>query len=123
MLSADNSLECRYLGLGDLNQFRQMPLAENEALIYTIFTRDVPVLMSGFLDCIRSEELREKLAEQFSENDLASIIVAMVRNLPDMRCGYLMSCFTVQSFLQIPQLLLLSLVGNWNSIFNVTNMS
>ena len=85
MLSADNSLECRYLGLGDLNQFRQMPLAENEALIYTTFTRDVPVLISGLLDCIRSEELKERLPEQFSENDLASVIVAMVRNLPDMR--------------------------------------
>ena len=84
MLSADNSLECRYLGCGDLNQFRQMPLAENEALIYTTFTRDVPVLISGFLDCIRSEELKERLPAQFSENDLASTIVAMVRNLPDM---------------------------------------
>lgn len=84
MNSAGNSLECRYLGRGDLNQFRQTPLAENEALIYTTFTSDVPVLIRGFLDCIRSEELREKLPEQFSENDLVSVIVPMVRNLPDM---------------------------------------
>lgn len=84
MMSAGNSLECRYLGRGDLNQFRQMPLAENEALIYTPFTSDVPVLIRGFMDCLRSEELKERLPEQFSENDLASVIVAMVRNLPDM---------------------------------------
>lgn len=84
MMSAGNSLECRYLGRGDLNQFRQTPFADNEALIYTTFTSDVPVLIRGLLDCIRSEELREKLPEQFSENDLASVIVAMVRNLPDM---------------------------------------
>ena len=83
-MTAGNSLECRYLGSGDLNQFRQMPLAENEALIYTTFTGDVPVLIRGFMDCIRSEELKERLPEQFSENDLASVIVAMVRNLPDM---------------------------------------
>lgn len=84
MITAGNSLECRYLGSGDLSQFRQMPLAENEALIYTTFTRDVPVLISGLLDCIRSEELRERLPKQFSENDLASAIVAMVRNFPEM---------------------------------------
>ena len=84
MMSAGNSLECRYLGWGDLNQYRLKPLAENEALIYTTFTRDVPVLISGLLDCIRSEELKERLPAQFSENDLASTIVAMVRNLPDM---------------------------------------
>lgn len=83
MMTAGNSLECRYLGSGDLNQFRQKPLAENEALIYTTFTGDVPVLISGFLDCIRSEELKERLPEQFSENDLVSVIVPMVRNLPD----------------------------------------
>lgn len=85
IMTAGNSLECRYLGCGDLKQFRQMPLAKNEALIYTTFTRDVPVLISGFLDCIRSEELKERLPAQFSENDLVSVIVAMVRNLPEMR--------------------------------------
>lgn len=84
MMTVGNSLECRYLGQGDLNQFRQIPLAENEALIYTTFTRDVPVLISGLLDCIRSEELTERLPEEFSENDLASVIVEMVRTLPDM---------------------------------------
>ena len=82
-MTAGNSLECRYLGSGDLNQFRQMPLAENEALIYTTFTGDVPVLIRGFMDCIRSEELKERLPKRFSENDLASVIVEMVRTLPD----------------------------------------
>ncbi len=83
-MTAGNSLECRYLGQGDLNQFRQMPLAENEALIYTSSIGDSPVLIRGFLDCIRSEELKERLPEEFSENDLASVIVEMVRTLPDM---------------------------------------
>lgn len=84
-MTAGNSLECRYLGQGDLNQFRQMPLAENEALIYTSFTGDVPVLIRGFMNCIRSEELQERLPKRFSENDLASVIVEMVRTLPDMQ--------------------------------------
>ena len=83
-MTAGNSLECRYLGQGDLNQFRQIPLAENEALIYTSPIGDSPVLIHGFLDCIRSEELKERLPKRFSENDLASVIVEMVRTLPDM---------------------------------------
>jgi hypothetical protein len=76
-------LECRYLGWGDFNQFRQMPLADNEALIYTTPIGDAPVLIRGFLDCIRSKELKERLPERFSENDLAAVIVEMVRTLPD----------------------------------------
>ncbi len=83
MMSAGNSLECRYLGWGDLNQFRQIPLAENEALIYTTPAGKVPVLIRGFMDCLRSEELKKRLPEQFSENDLAGSIVALVRNLPN----------------------------------------
>lgn len=83
MMSAGNSLECRYLGWGDLNQFRQIPLAENEALIYTTPVGKVPVLIRGFMDCLRSEELKERLPEQFSENDLAGSIIALVRNLPN----------------------------------------
>lgn len=83
MMSAGNSLECRYLGWGDLNQFRQITLAENEALIYTTPVIKVPVLIHGFMDYLRSEELKKRLPEQFSENDLAGSIVALVRNLPD----------------------------------------
>lgn len=83
MMSAGKSLECRYLGWGDLNQFRQIPLAENEALIYTTPVGKVPGLIRGFMDCLRSEELKERLPEQFSENDLAGSIVALVRNLPN----------------------------------------
>jgi hypothetical protein len=82
-MTADNSLECRYLGWGDSNKFRQMPLADNEALIYTTPIGDAPILVRSFMDCIRSEELKERLPEQFSENDLAAVIVEMVRTLPN----------------------------------------
>jgi len=69
-MTAGNRLECQYLGWGDFNKFRQIPLADNEALIYTTPIGDAPVLVRGFIDCIRSEELKERLPEQFSENDL-----------------------------------------------------
>ena len=82
-MTAGNSLECRYLGWGDLNQFRQMPLAENEALIYTTAIGKVPVLIRGFMDCLRSEKLKQRLPIQFSENDLAESIVALARTLPN----------------------------------------
>jgi hypothetical protein len=82
-MTTGNSLECRYLGWGDFNKFRQMPLGDNEALIYTTPIADVPVLIRGFMDCVRSEELKEKLPERFSENDLAAPIVEMVRTLPN----------------------------------------
>lgn len=78
-----NSLECRYLGWDDFNKFRQMPFADNEALIYTTPIGNAPVLVRGFMDCIRSEELKERLSERFSENDLAAVIVEMVRTLPN----------------------------------------
>jgi len=48
-----------------------MPLADNEALIYT--TIGDAVLIRGF-DCIRSQELKQRLPEQFSENDLAAVM-------------------------------------------------
>lgn len=83
MMTAGNRLECRYLGWGDFNKFHQMSLADNEALIYTTAIGDAPVLIRGFLDCTRSVELKERLPEQFSENDLAAVIVEMVRTLPD----------------------------------------
>jgi hypothetical protein len=78
-----SNIECRYLGWGDLQKFRQTSLADNEALIYTPPTGDIPVLIRGFLNCIRSNELKAKLPTQLSENDLVGAIVAMVRNLPD----------------------------------------
>lgn len=81
-MSASN-IECRYLGWGDLQEFRQTSLADNEALIYTTPTGDVPVLIRGFLNCIRSNELKANLPTQLSENDLVGAIVAMVRNLPE----------------------------------------
>ncbi|MBH8555230.1 hypothetical protein I8751_23350 [Nostocaceae cyanobacterium CENA357] len=82
-MTISNSLECRYLGWGDFHHFRQMPLAENEALIYTTPIGSVPILIHGFLNCIRSEELKEKLPQQFSENELVAVMVEMVRTLPD----------------------------------------
>ncbi|PIG90751.1 hypothetical protein [Gloeocapsopsis sp. IPPAS B-1203] len=81
-MSASN-IECRYLGWGNLQEFRQTSLADNEALIYTTPTGDVPVLIRGFLNYIRSNELKAKLPTQLSENDLVGAIVAMVRNLPE----------------------------------------
>lgn len=82
-MTASNSLECRYLGWGKFEQFRQMPLANNEVLIYTTAIGREPVLIRGFLNCIRSEEVTEKLPQQFSENDLAAVMVEMVRTLPE----------------------------------------
>ncbi|MBE9054246.1 hypothetical protein IQ243_28415 [Nostocales cyanobacterium LEGE 11386] len=82
-MAIGNSLVCRYLGWGDFNQFRQMPLADHEVLIYTTPIGSAPVLIRGFLNCIRSEEVKEKLPQQFSENDLAAVMVEMVRTLPD----------------------------------------
>ncbi|AFZ33059.1 hypothetical protein Glo7428_4623 [Gloeocapsa sp. PCC 7428] len=82
-MSTNNFVKCRYLGWGDLQEFRQTSLADNEALIYTTPTSDVPVLIRGFLNCIRSNELKAKLPAQLSENDLVGAIVAMVRNLPE----------------------------------------
>ena len=77
-----DSLECRYLGWGDFNRFQQMPLSDNEALIYTI-PGAAPALINGFLDCLRSEVIKARVPEQFSENDLAEVMVGMVRTLPD----------------------------------------
>lgn len=77
-----NSLECRYLGCGDFSKFQQMPLADNEALIYTI-PGAAPALINGFLDCLRSEVIKARVPEQFSENDLAEVMVGMVKTLPD----------------------------------------
>lgn len=82
-MATGNNLACRYLGWGDVNQFRQTPLADNEALIYTTPIGDRPILIRGFLDCIRSAELKVRLPQQFSDNNLAASMVEMVRNLPD----------------------------------------
>ncbi len=82
-MTTSGRLECRYLGWGDFNQFRQMSLADCEALIYTTPIGDAPVMIRGFLNCIRSKELKGRLPEEFSENDLAAVMVEMVRTLPD----------------------------------------
>ncbi|MEA5506043.1 hypothetical protein VB735_23575 [Halotia wernerae UHCC 0503] len=82
-MTISNSLECRYLGWGDFHRFHQMPFAKNETLIYTTPIGSAPVLIRGFLNCIRSEEVKEKLPQQFSENDLVAVMVEMVRTLPD----------------------------------------
>lgn len=82
-MNINNSLECRYLGRGDLDKFQQMSLADNEALIYTAPAIRSSILVHGFLDCIRSEEVIQQVPKRFSENDLAEVMVGMVRSLPD----------------------------------------
>ncbi|MDM9384874.1 hypothetical protein QUB80_29890 [Chlorogloeopsis sp. ULAP01] len=86
-MTTSNSLECRYLGWGSLKEFRQIPLADDEALIYTTAIGNAPVLIRGFLNCIRSEELKRRLPEQFSENDLAGVIVEMLSSSPRLQSG------------------------------------
>lgn len=81
-MTISNSLKCRYLGWGEFNQFRQIALANNEVLIYTTAIGSEPVLIRGFLNCLRSEEIKDKLPQQFSENDQAAVMVEMVRTLP-----------------------------------------
>ena len=82
-MNINNSLECRYLGWGDLDKFQQMSLADNEALIYTVAAGRSPLLIRGFLDCIRSEKVIQQVPKRFSENDLVEVMVGMVRSLPD----------------------------------------
>ncbi len=82
-MTAGDSLECRYLGWGRFNKLRQMPLVDNEVLIYTTPIGNVRVLLHGFLNCLRSEEIKKRFPKQFSENDLAGVTVAMIRTLPD----------------------------------------
>lgn len=81
-MTIQNSWECRYLGWGEFNQFRHLPLANNEVLIYTTAIGNEPVLIRGFLEFIRSEEIKEQLPQDYSENDLAAVMVEMVRTLP-----------------------------------------
>ncbi|AFZ38135.1 hypothetical protein Sta7437_4681 (plasmid) [Stanieria cyanosphaera PCC 7437] len=82
-MTTNNSLECRYLGWGNLDKFQQMSLADNQALIYTVLADRSPVLIRGFLDCIRSEEVIQRVPQRFSVNDLVEVMVGMVRSLPD----------------------------------------
>ncbi|KOP26763.1 hypothetical protein AMR41_09130 [Hapalosiphon sp. MRB220] len=91
-MTTSNSLECRYLGWGELKEFRQILLADNESLIYTTAIGNAPVLIRGFLNCIRSEELKKRLPEQFSENDLAGVMVEMVRTLPESLMAQFNEC-------------------------------
>lgn len=79
----ENSLQCEYIGWGNLDQFCSRAVAENEALIFTPPAGNAPVLIHGFLDCLRSPELLAKIPPQFSENDVAGVMVEMVRTLPD----------------------------------------
>lgn len=60
-----------------------MPLTDNEVLIYTTPISNVWVLIHGFLNCLRSEEIKKRFPEQFSENDLVGVTVAMIRTLSD----------------------------------------
>ena len=82
-MTAGDSLKCRYIGWARFNKLRQTPLTDNEVLIYTIHIGNIRVLLHGFLNCIRSGEIEKRFPEQVSENDLAEVTVAMVRNLPD----------------------------------------
>ncbi|MDV2997035.1 MAG: hypothetical protein N4J56_006740 [Chroococcidiopsis sp. SAG 2025] len=66
-MTTSNNLECRYLGWGNLSQFQQMPFADREVLIYTTPAQDAPGLIHGFLNCLRSQPVQEKLPNQFSE--------------------------------------------------------
>lgn len=79
-----NLLQCEYLGWGKLESFRSRSLLPNEALIFTEIAGTAPVLIQGFLDCLRSPELQTKVPQQFSENDVAEFMVEMVRTLPEM---------------------------------------
>lgn len=80
---AGDLLQCEYLGWGKLESFRSRALSENEALIYTEIAGTAPVLVRGFLDCLRSPELQVKVPQRFSENNLADFVVEMVRTLPE----------------------------------------
>lgn len=81
MIAIYNHLQCRYLGSGNLNTLRKIPLADNEVLIYTEPNGDRLVLLRGFLEFIRSDEVRKKIPQQFSENDLAEVLIEMVETL------------------------------------------
>jgi hypothetical protein len=83
MVVANDNLVCRYIGSGNFNRLAQTPVADNEVLIYTDPVDERAVLIRGFLESIRSEEVRKKVPQEFSENDLAAVIVEMVRNLLD----------------------------------------
>lgn len=80
---AGNLLQCEFIGWGKLESFRSRSLSENEALIFTEIAGTAPVLIRGFLDCLRSPELQAKVPQQFSENNVAQFIVEMVRTLPE----------------------------------------
>ncbi len=79
---SSNSLACNYLAWGELTKFRARVIGQNEALIFTATADNAPMLIRGFLDCLRSPELQAKIPPQYSENDLAAVMVEMVRTLP-----------------------------------------
>ena len=78
-----NLSQCEYLGWGKLESFRSRSLSRNEALIFTEIAGTAPVLIRGFLSCLRSPELKAKIPQQFSESDVAEFVVEMVRTLPE----------------------------------------
>jgi hypothetical protein len=79
-----NSLQCDYVGWGLLEQFRSsLPVAENETLLFTAPAEVAPVLIRGFLTSVRSAEVQATFPPDFSENDVAEVIVEMVRTLPE----------------------------------------
>ncbi|MBG1241535.1 hypothetical protein [Nostoc sp. NZL] len=78
-----NSLQCEYIGWGNLEDFRSRAAAENEELIFTLPADNAPILIHGFLDCLRTPEVQAKIPQQFSENDVAGVMVEMVRTLPE----------------------------------------
>lgn len=80
---SNDSLDCEYVGWGNLEQFQSRSLGKNEALIFSPPADSAPPLIQGFLDSIRTPEVRAKIPSHFSENDVAGVMVEMVRELPE----------------------------------------
>lgn len=57
--------------------------ARNARLIFTAAAQTAPVLIRGFLASVRSPAVGASLPPTVSENDVAQVIVEMVRTLPE----------------------------------------
>lgn len=79
----NHSLRCEYVGWGNRDQFQSRSLAENETFIFTTPADSSPPLIRGFLEYIRTPELQAKIPSEFSESDVAAVMVEMVRELPE----------------------------------------